>query len=194
MLSLWVIPVGRMYRMVFRPIPGGVKVFSDGNIIRVRLPGFHPSLFAFATIGLFPFIALAILSHNSYGSHPPLGVMINISCAIFCVGAVVLLLGLKRIYSGNYDLIINEFTRVVGLPNKRFGKKRAMIEFNNIIDVKVEAVKTVGRQSPYSTYAPTLHLQNNDAKTFQLVEWYEKDRAEAFAAWLRKQIGIKNSN
>jgi len=185
---LWAIPADWLRRVIFRPIAGGVKILEERQIHRVRLLRFRPIL---VTLLVAVFLPGGVCTYAFGESHPSVEAVETAMAVTFGILAGLYFLCLIKICSGDYDLIIDEGSRTVGLPKTLFGRERVTIGLSEISAVSVEVLTKRGSKGgAYLTYAPTLRVRDKESKAFKLADWFERDRAEAFAEWLRKQLGI----
>ena len=185
---LWAIPSNWLRRVIFKPIAGGVKILEEGQIHRVRLPRFRPILITLMTAVFLP----GLVCTYAFGeSHPSVEAVETAMAVTFGILVALYFLCLWEIRSGDYDLIIDEGLRTVGLPKSLFGRERMTVGLSEISAVSVEVLTKRGSKGgAYLTYAPTLRVQDKESKAFKLADWFERNRAEAFAEWLRKQLGV----
>jgi hypothetical protein len=176
--ALWIVAISWLRWIVFRPIAGGVKVWSKNQRVHARLPRFMPSLVAVGTIGLLTIVSLGLVE-----THPPLDKAIAVYCTVFGVGLLAYFCGWLVNHSGKYDLIIDEAARTISLPATYGRKERVTIAFRDVTAITVELIRAKN-----NLYAPTILARGNARK---IVKWYNQKRAEAFATWMRERIGLR---
>jgi Protein of unknown function (DUF3592) len=185
---LWAIPADWLYRVIFKPIAGGVKILEEGQFVRARLRRFRPILVTLMTAVFVPGL---VCTYVFGGTHPSVKAVEMAMAVTFGILVALYFLCLIKICSGDYDLIINEGSRTVGLPKTLFGRERVTVGLSEISAVTVEVLTKRGAHgAAYLTYAPTLRVHGKESKAFKLADWFERNRAEDFAAWLRKQLGV----
>jgi uncharacterized protein DUF3592 len=189
MIGLWSVVIFGLWRKSFRPEAGGAKVIRQAPQIRVRLPSYSPAAWALLALAIFSFLAV-FAGAWTVGMHGSLGTMQRLWLVVLGAAAAVYAWRWARLRSGKDDLVIDEATQMLDLPLTLGRKQRVTIGLSEIRSVAVERVAHRGSKGGTSyTYAPTLQLRDRDSDGVRLADWYDQDRAEAFADWLRQQLG-----
>jgi hypothetical protein len=178
----------RLLRAVFRPLAGGVKIICEAQLVRVQLPWFSPTTVAIMS-GIFGLICLSLLPSQWHKS-----LAIAVMELLSNLGVVIIAyLWLRyKIRSGNYNLDISNDAGTITLPKKYGCKNRLTLKISEISTVTVDTEVWRGNNSiNMRNYVPSLHLRHKDSETIPLIKWQEKGRAEDFAVWLRKELGLQ---
>jgi hypothetical protein len=170
------------------PWAGGVEIISQGGRIRARLPRYPVlawSLAVFSGASVVSLVTVSIVARRDPSPQPEAiawGV-------ILAVTAVVYWWRRARLLSGVDDLVIDESARTVSLP-QTFGRNRAScLEFNAVQAVYLETIAHRSKGGYYYSWAVTLALQNAAAPE-RLTDWYDEEKANAFAGWLRERLHL----
>ena len=99
-----------------------------------------------------------------------------------------------RILSGKYDMLIDKLGGVLELPLTHGRKMRRRLPVTNVQDVQVETMRSLSKEEEQQTpkFAPTLVIAGDEPRSERLVEWYNRDKTEAFVGWLRGQLPRKS--
>jgi hypothetical protein len=172
------------------PLAGGVPVISQGNQIRARLPRYPVlawTVAVFCGMSIGSFLVLTFTTTRNPSLQPELTAWVVILAAT----AAVYWWRRATLLSGVDDLVIDESMRTVTLP-RTFGRSRGpAMPFNAVQTVYLEQVAHRGKYGYYYSWAVTLELQNGSTSTERLSNWYDEDKARAFAAWLRERLQLR---
>ena len=165
---------------------GGVEIISKGGQIRARLPRYPVAAWSaavFCGTSLASFLIISIAVRRDPSCEPE-----EVAAAlVLAATATVFWWRRTRLSSGVDDLVIDESARTISLP-QTFGRSRAVsLDFNAVQSVYLEEVAHRGRYGPYYSWAVTLALQNA-ASPERLTDWYDEEKALAFAGWLRERL------
>jgi len=106
---------------------------------------------------------------------------------VLAATAIVYFWRRTRLLSGADDLVIDEGAGTISLP-QTFGRKRPVnVDFNAVQSVYLDEIPHRGKYGYYYSWAVTLALQNV-AETEKLTDWYDQEKALAFAGWLRERL------
>jgi hypothetical protein len=166
------------------PVAGGVKIITETMTTRVRLPRYQPSWLSLITAGIFSVIAGIVIPLGFKYSPVPAGSFALLIILATCV--LVYFWQYWRLASGIQDLVIDEGARTVELPLTYKRRERRPLPFAVIKAVTLEKVAHRGKSGVSYTYAPTLEMR--DGSSERLTD-LSKNRAEAFASWLREKLG-----
>ncbi len=190
MLAFWMGIGGWLRQRLLRPAAGGVRIIMSRMLTRVRLPNYNPLVWALATTGGLGFVSVFIVGFSTR-MQPSLGFVLTAIGIVYLTGAGVYLWHWHKIRSGIFDLVIDHSARTLDLP-QTYGRKQRMTV--NIADIQGFTVEKLVHRSTKGgtsyTYAPTLYLRTPNRGHQKLADWYDKVRADRFAEWLRKQIGL----
>ena len=215
MLSLWSAGWTSLRWRWFRPVAGGVKIvsrsketrvrlteYSPLNIAiqtketRVRLTEYSPLVIAIGMAAVLAFLSLFVIAFGFGGMDPTLHTML-VTWAVILAGS----LGAGgwhwfQVLSGKYDFILDEIRGAVELPLTQGRKTRQRIPLSSIESVSVETIVPPKKDSdsePVPSYAPTLRVSGQPNPTERLVQWRDAEQAEAFVAWLREKLPVKEA-
>lgn len=189
-LGFWIWIGGWLRERLFRPVAGGMKIITDGMLTRVRLPQFGAVVWGLVTTGGLGFISIFIVGFSTK-MQPPIELILTVIAAIYLAGAGVYLWQWQKIRSGLNDLVINEAARTLDLPQTFGRKQRVTVGIADIESFTVEKIEHRSNKGGISyTYAPTLRLRGTEPGEQKLADWSDKVKADDFAEWLRKQLGL----
>ena len=190
MLAFWMGIGGWLRQRLLKPAAGGVRIVASGAVTRVRLPKSRPLVWALGTTGGLGFVSVFIVGFSSQ-MQPSIGFVLPAIAIVYFVGAGVYLWHWRKIHSGIYDLVINQSTRTLELPQTYGRNHRLTVNITDIESFIVEELAHTGSKGGTSyTYAPTLFLRRPNRAEQKLADWYDKVRADCFADWFRKQLGL----
>jgi hypothetical protein len=190
MLGFWIWIGGWLRERLFRPVAGGMKIITDGMFTQVRLPQFGAVGWGLGTTGGLGFIAMFIVAFSTM-MQPPVGLVLAVIAVVYLAGLGVYLWQWQKIRSGLDDLIINEAARTLDLPQTFGRKQRVTAGIADIESLTVEKIEHRSSKGGISyTYAPTLRLRGTEPGEQKLADWSDKVKADDFAEWLRKQLGL----
>jgi hypothetical protein len=189
MIGIWLAAYVWLRERLFKPVAGGVKIIADGMTTRVRLPTLGAVVCGLGTTGLFGFFSVLALLIGT-GSQPSVAAVLVTFAAVYLAGAGVWFWQQQKINSGIDDLVINEASRTLELPLTFGRKERVTLPFTDIETLWVDIVEHHGSKGGTSyTYAPTLILRNKSDNQ-KLADWGDQLRANDFADWLSKKVGV----
>jgi Protein of unknown function (DUF3592) len=190
MLGLLIWIYGWLRERLFHPAAGGLKIITDGMYTRVRLPQYGAVIWWLGTTGGLGFAAIFVVGFGTQ-MKPSLPVILTTIVAVYLAGLGVFLWQWLKIRSGIDDLVINEARRSLELP-ETFGRtERVTVNIADIASLTVEQIEHRGNKGGVSyTYAPTLRLRGNESGGCKLADWSDKLKADDFAEWLRKKLGL----
>jgi hypothetical protein len=192
MLGLWIAADGALRERFFRPVAGGVKIITDGMSTRVRLSYVGAVGLGLMTTGGLGFVSTFIVGVSTK-MHPPVGLVVAFIAAVYLSGMGVFLRQRWKIRLGMDDLVINKAERTLDLPQSFvFGRKqRITVSIADIESLTVEKVSHYHQTEGTSyTYDPTLRLCGTEPREQELASWKDKLKADDFADWLRKELGL----
>jgi len=190
MVGLWIWICGWLRERLFRPAAGGMKIITDGMSTRVRLPQYGAVVWWLGATGGLGFAAIFVVGFGTQ-MKPSLSVILTTIAVVYLAGMGVFLWQWLKIRSGIDDLIINEAGRSLDLP-ETFGRtERVTVNIADIESLTVEQIEHRNNKGGISyTYAPTLRLRGNESGGSKLADWSDKLKADDFAEWLRKKLGV----
>jgi hypothetical protein len=106
-------------------------------------------------------------------------------------GAVYVWLALP-VWAGRKDLLIDPFARRATLP-ATFGRAEPVsVRFQDVSAAGVEEKVVKSDESETRNYLPTVHYRDDrgEPRAATLVKWTDRERANAFAKWLRERVGV----
>lgn len=175
-------------RRWFKPVAGGIKIIADGNQTRIRFPHASPvfsaALAAFLASGVSIFFVACSLPFTRW-----IGIAATFLFLSIASGIAVYVRRWQKIRSSG-DLIINEASGFIELPETCGRKERMKVYMSDIAGIAVESIEDRNRRGTVSyRYEPTLQLRNADRQI--LAGWPGKAQADAFSEWLGKRLGLK---
>jgi protein-S-isoprenylcysteine O-methyltransferase Ste14 len=181
---------GWLWERIFRPAAGGMKIITDGMYTRVRLPQYGAVIWWLGATGGLGFAAIFVIGLSTQ-MRPSIAVILTTIAVVYLAGVGVFLWQWMKIRSGIDDLVINEGTRSLDLP-ETFGRtERVTVNIADIESLAVEQIEHRNNKGGISyTYAPTLRLRRNGSAGSKLADWSDKLKADDFAEWLRKKLGL----
>jgi len=145
-----------------------------------------------AAIGGLSFVSVFLFGLPS-GFHPSVPAASVVLFVVAGGGVCAYWWQWQKIHSGDDDLIIDEGSRTMELPETYGRKNRVTVALAGVENLTVEVIEHHGSKGGTSyTYAPTLWLRDGDAGSQKLADWSDKMKAEAFTDWLRKRLGVSN--
>jgi hypothetical protein len=192
MIGLWTWLGGWLRERIFRPVAGGIGIFTEGPRTRIRLPEYAAMMWGMVAIGGVSFVSIFILGFAS-GFHPSLPGACVVLTVVAAAGAGAYWRQWRIIHSGDDDLILDDGARTIELPETCGRKSRVTSAYAEIENLTVEIIAHQGSKGGVSyTYAPTLWLRGRAAGGQKLANWSDKMKAEAFTDWLRQRLGLSN--
>jgi hypothetical protein len=189
LIGLWMGVYAWLRERLFKPVAGGVKIIADGMTTRVRLPTVGAAVWGLGTTGLLGFVSVFVVGFGA-GFQPSVATVVLATSAIYLAGAGVWFWQQQKINSGIDDLVINEGSRTLELPLTFGRKERVTVLFTDIERIWVNVIEHHNSKGGTSyTYAPTLNLRNQ-LDNQKLADWGDKLRANDFADWLSKKLGV----
>lgn len=166
---------------------GGVKLLSEKMVTRVRLPRYEPlTLACWSASGLC--LAAAGLGFMDWVASPWL---IGQCCflAVLLGAGAVYIFHYRKLHSGRQDLVIDEISRTLRLPQTYDRYVATSLAFAEVVAVEADPVRHQNRNSVDYSYLVTLKLNNGNRE--KLVN-LDLERAAAFGAWLAEKIGVEH--
>jgi hypothetical protein len=187
MVALLSVPVGAVARRIRPPMAGGVKWWPEGRSTRVRLPRYSPCIAGLVGTGGAAVVSIFVLAFG-FGAYPNL--VVGISAWVLTVGVGVGVTGWqwRQQRVGKVDLVMDDIERTVELPATFGRKQRRTLPWSEITDVRVQTIQNRGGKGGTS-YSYAVQLKHGK-RSERLAEWYDQQRAESFAAWLRERLNL----
>ncbi|MDY7109627.1 MAG: DUF3592 domain-containing protein [Planctomycetota bacterium] len=193
LVGLWLLAMvgGSIRRRMTRPPAGGVPLVQRGGITHARLPRFSPLTTAGATALGLSFISIFIVGFGT-GMDPPPWVIWTVWGVVLIPAIVVYFWRTFLVGSGAKDLVIDEDSRTLSLP-QTFGRKvDIIVPFDAVTELDVEEIIHRSSKGGTSyTYAPRLIRTDEEGATHRekLADWHDQQRADGFIAWLKDRLG-----
>ena len=190
-LALWVaLAQSRREKQLSEPA-GGVRIFKRAGEIRAQLAAFSPAAAALAALGAGSFfLAFPVVSIGGFA--PSMTVMLVVWALVLAVMATAFVWTLKKNRSGDYDLRIDEVSKVVTLPQMGGRRMPLTLAQNEIRAVSLERRITKTPSGDYFSYLPAIDRAGNEPGTIKLVTWgWTEAKACAFGQWLSEQLGVE---
>jgi hypothetical protein len=192
MLGLWTWLGSRLRERIFKPLAGGVKIITDGPRTSIRLPEYGAMVWCMVAVGGLSFLSIFILGFAS-GFHPSLPAASGALFLVAAAGAGAYWWQWRKIHAGDDDLILDEGSQTIALPQTCGRKNPMTLAFSEIGNLTLEIIAHRNRKGGVSyTYAPTLWVRGGAGDRQKLADWSDKMKAEGFTDWLRQRLGLAN--
>lgn len=191
MIGFWIGIGGWLRERILKPVAGGVKIIVEGPQTRVRLPQYGAMVWAMIAMGGLSFVSIFIVGFASR-FEPSIPTALLTLFVVIAAGLGVYVRQWLKINSGDDDLILDETSTTIGLPETCGRKQRVTVNRSEIEKLTVEQIEHRSSKGGISyTYAPTLWLRRNEnVETQKLADWGDRKKAEAFAEWLRGRLNL----
>jgi hypothetical protein len=184
---------GSLRELIFHPVAGGVKIFSDGLNTHVRLPQLSVFYWGLLTTGGMAFVSIFIVGFST-GMQPSIPLAVASLVLVYLAGLATALWQWFKIRQGVDDLLINDTAGTLELPLTFGRKERLTIRFGAVESVFVEQIVHRSSKGGISyTYAPTLQLRGGEPSQHKLADWGDRRRADDLADWLRRQLRLETA-
>ncbi len=192
-LALWV-PVLQPRRMRQHvDLAGGVRILKNANETRAQLAAFSPAAAALAGLGASSFV-LAFPVVSIGGFQPSTTLMLVVWSMVFAAMAAAGIWMFAKLRAGNYDLRIDENSKVVTVPPLGERKVELTIARNRIQAVSVRRRTTKTPSGDYFSYLPMIDCVAADpaSPSVNLISWgWTEAKARSFGLWLSEQLGVE---
>ena len=188
MVGLWSAVADALRNSKSNRVAGGVRLLGRGLVTRARLPRFTAFAILMLTLAGTSFVSIFIVGFSTK-MNPSLNNVIATWCAVLGLSVFAFARRWLRIQSGADDLVLDEGSLALTLP-RTFGRKQAMlVPFSEVKTFAVESIEQRSNKGGVSyTYAPTVHFKDG-RKEEKLADWADREKADAFTAWLREKTG-----
>ncbi len=166
---------------------GGAWVIEEELRTRVRLPFLSPSAVALFGVGVSSFIAIFVVIYTA-GQSPSPTFVGCVWLVILAITAALYFPYSRKVESGKYDLILDFAGSSVLFPQTLGRKEEKRVPLMDVESVNVETVERRSDNATTYVWAPALQLKSR-GKPERLIEWGNRQKAEAFAAWLGEKLG-----
>ena len=183
MLGVWWLGGERAWHRWRGSEPKLVDWSYDGATTRVRFPRVAPVAGALGAIGAGAFASIFIVGFTS-GFHPSMEYVTTMWVLVGLGGAAAFAWLRQQQASGAYDLVIGD--RTVELPALFDRKARETIERKAIAGISVTKVAEGDNTPSYE-----IKLERRDGGAAKVAEWYDGEKAEELAAWLREKLNLR---
>ena len=192
-LALWVAVVQARREKKLSEPAGGVRILKRAGEIRAQLAAFSPAAAALAALGVGSFLfAFPVVSIGGFA--PTMTVMLAVWALVLAAMATAFMWTLKRNRSGNYDLRIDEVSKVVTLPQIGGRRNALTLARNEILAVSLQRRITKTPSGDYFSYLPAIDRVGNESGSprIKLITWgWTEAKARAFGQWLSEQLGVE---
>lgn len=195
MAALWTAIGGWLRRRILRPEAGGVMIIVDAHRTNIRLPEYGALLWAMIAMGLVSFVSIFVFGFASQ-FHPSIATAVSAFLLVFAAGAGVYFWQWRKIHSGIDDLILDENSATIALPETCGRMERVLVNRSEIEKLTVERITHTNNKGGVSyTYAPTLWLRRSSGSLDpeKLADWSDREKAEAFCIWLMRRLQLANA-
>jgi hypothetical protein len=169
-------------------VDGGLRSFSVGPLLHVRLDIFYPwvSGFSWLVLGIIVGAVVGFCSISSTGELS-FALMATVWVAIIVTALGVFVHRFRMQESGAADLIIDASRGVLEMPRYPKPTERITLSIADVQDVKVNTSER-GRSRGGVAYSYQVMLHLRTGSPVQVLEWSNPDRASAFSWWLKGKI------
>ncbi len=192
-VALWV-PILRTNRTKRRAaVAGGIRILTNANETRAQLTAFSPAAAALGALGASSFL-LAFPVVSIGGFQPTMTVMLVVWSIVFVAVAVAGAWTFIRIHAGNYDLRIDQASKIVTVPRSGERKVELTLARSQIAGVSVRRRTTKTPSGDYFSYLPVINCvaSGPDSPPVNLVTWgWTETNARSFGLWLSEQLGVE---
>jgi hypothetical protein len=191
--ALWV-PILQTRRMRQRAdFAGGVRILKSANETRAQLAAFSPGAVALGALAASSFV-LAFPVVSIGGFQPGMALMLVVWALVFAAMVAAGSWRFAKLSAGNYDLRIDETSKVVTVPPSGERKAEFAIALNKIEAVSVRRRTTKTPSGDYFSYSPVIDCIEEDSALPQvnLISWgWTEAKANSFGLWLSEQLGVE---
>jgi hypothetical protein len=192
-LALWVAVVQSRREKKRSEPAGGVCILKKAGEIRAQLAAFSPAAAALAALGVGSFLfSFPVVSIGGFA--PAMTVMLVVWVLVLTGTVTAFAWTLKRNRSGNYDLRIDEVSKVLTLPQIGGRTTPLTLARNEILAVSLQRRTTKTPSGDYFSYLPAIDRAGDESgsPTIKLVTWgWTEAKARAFGQWLSEQLGVE---
>jgi hypothetical protein len=193
LIMLWIWMASWLRQKWRMPEAGGVRIWRQDGKIRVRLAWLSAPAAGFYALGgaafaaTFPVVAMNGLAQSLTAMEVTGGAVLAAAAAVFCWTAL-------RNASGKYDLLIDEQSHALTLPQTAGRRQSITLPRGEIAGVCMQ--RRVSRLSSGSFYSYLPALDRREAGAVPRREalspcgWTE-EKARAFSQWLVGQLGLE---
>jgi len=191
MIGFWIGIGGWLRDRIFNPVAGGVKIIVEGPQTRIRLPQYGALAWGMLATGALSFASIFVVGFAS-GFRPSMLTALLTLIVVIGSGAGIYVWQWRKIQSGDDDLVLDETSTTIALPETYGRKQRVMVNRSEIEKLTVEVIEHRGSKGGVSySYAPALWLRRNEnVETQKLADWGDRKKAETFAEWLRQRLNL----
>jgi hypothetical protein len=186
--------IGSWLREKWRvPEAGGVRIWRQDGKIRVRLAWLSATAAGVYALGGAAFAAtFPVVAIN--GLAPSLAAMEGTGTAVLAVAAAVFGWKALRNASGNYDLLIDERSHALTLPQTAGRRQSITLPRGEIAGVCMQRRVSRLSSGSFYSYLPALDRWEGGAglrrEALSPCGWTE-EKAKAFSQWLAGQLGLE---
>jgi len=159
-----------------------------GNATRVRLSDATALESGVVAAGAAAFV-VAFIGAFAVGFDMSIATALALWAVVLGAGIATGLWVRRKEVEGAYDFVIGD--RTVELPASFDRKRRETVDRPAVSGVAVRAFERPGRRGPTTVYE--IAIQRRGGSNATIAEWYDGERAEELAAWLREQLGLRQS-
>jgi hypothetical protein len=195
MVGGWAYAVSNLRKLVPAERRIERRVRWEGTAPVVRLPAAVSPLLAGAIAAAGTAFVLVFVVGFSTAMDPPIAVAVGGLALVAVTGVAAAALAHRRYGGDSVRLAINPVRRTLTLPpGKDDGPRPTTIPFDHVSGIQVDRRDTGSHKNRSIRYAPTLRLRDDPSGRpgrAAAGEFTDEAEAEALAAWLRGQLGLK---
>lgn len=190
MLGLWGYHATLLKRKITKPPAGGVAIRQYQGRTHIRLPETAPIVVAGGTALGISFVSIFIVGFG-FKANPSMATIQIVWACVIIPTAIVYFKLAYAIGSGDKDLVIDDTNGVLSLPQTFDRQEDVVVQLDDVSEVIVDKVVIQTSKGTGISYAAELvHAQGDKSIKSRLIEWYDEDRANQFADWLRDRLGL----
>lgn len=171
---------------------GGLPIRTTRGQTRVCLADYGPVTAGLVAVGLSAFVGTFVVVFGLGGFHPRLPVIQVVWAVVLGIGFTSAYWRWQNIRSGRYDLVLDESAGWLELPWKDRQGPGRRVPLTAAKRVRVETVEE--RRTKGGTtrlHYPVLQFRPGHGESVRLGTFYVQSRAERFANWLSRRLGLK---
>ena len=190
MLGLWGFLATMLKRKISKLPAGGVLIKQYQGRTHIRLPESTPLATAGGTALGISFVSIFIVFFG-FGANPSM-LTIQIVWACVIIPSVIVYIKMKfDIGSGKKDLVIDDTNGILSLAQTLDRNEHVIVQLDDVTEVIMERVAIQTRKGTRFQFAAALvYTEGDKSIKSRLIEWYDEDRANQFADWLRDRLGL----
>lgn len=165
----------------------GMDMIALGPVTRVRMTFYRPIVTGVVTLMFAVFAGLGLAVWYGSVATPTLSLMLLDWALVLGSSFWAFWHQWRKQERGDADLVVNTLKKTIELPAHFGRKERETWAFAEIVDVDVETIERRGSRGS-RTWTDEIRLRRKDGRRELIEELGDRDRADAFARWLRAKL------